>query len=222
MIKKMVLWSAGGILLVALSFFIPAQEGSIWPSVIAGGVASLAYLTALFVHAFRKIDSSGKRKLITGVLLLLVVFSIASAAISYEGTRRQTALLPEIRHTIEKGIAENYVKKHLLTTMRAYYTGDRFDEDTGLGTIFRAKNDSLITEENLLLYNGEDTYKDEEEDLTLRIFVKTIDPDSIVLVAESEYMDGKDQEYENYSGATGKYQVIGTLTKEGVRYERAN
>lgn len=220
--KTMFLWMAGGILIVSLAYFIPAQEGSIWPSIIAGSIASLFYLIALSIYGIRKIDSSGKRKVVTSTLVLLVIFSIASAAISYESTKRQTALLPEIRHTIEKGIAENYVKKHLLATMRAYYTGERFDENASLGSIFRTKYDTLITEDDRLLYAGKDTYKDEEEDIPVKIFVKKTDPDSIILVAESVYMDGRDQEFENYSGVKGKYQVRGTLTKEGIRYERAN
>lgn len=220
--KSMFLWMAGGIILVVLAYFIPAQEGSIWPSVIAGGIASLVYLIVLYFYGMKKIDSCGTRKLVTTVLVLLVIFSIASASFSYVGTKRQTALLPEIRNTIEMGIAENYVKKHLLATMRAFYTGDRFDENADLDTIFRTKYDSLITEENLLLYNGQDTYKDKEEDLPIKIFVKNIDPESVILVAESGYMKGENPEFENYSGATGYFQTKGILTKEGIRYERAN
>ncbi|MGK7369879.1 MAG: hypothetical protein ACNS64_06660 [Candidatus Halalkalibacterium sp. M3_1C_030] len=219
--KTMYLGIAGGILLVALAFFIPAQEGSLWPSLIAGGVASLAYLIALSVYGIRKIESSGKRKLVTAAMVLLVIFSISSASISYENTKRQMALLPQIRTTIETGMVETYIKEYLLKTMRAYYTEDKFGENAGLDEIFRARFDSLITEDGLLLYDGKDTYSKEDE-TKMQIFVHTTKTDSIVLVAESGYMDGLRPEFKNYSGAKGMYQAKGILTKEGIDYERTN
>ncbi len=221
MTKTIYLWIAGGILFVTLAFFIPAQEGSIWPSLIAGGVAALVYLTALSVYGIRKIESSGKRKLVTSTLVLLVIFSIASASISYEGSKRQTELLPEIRTTIETGMAETYIKEYLLKTMRTYYKEGEFGVDSSLGDIFHAKFDSLIAEDRLLLYNGKDTYSEDEE-TQMKIFLHTVKADSVVLVAESAYKDGIESEFENYSGAQGMYQTKGILTKEGIRYERAN
>lgn len=219
--KTFIIWQAAGILFVALAFFIPAQKGSIWPSLIAGGVASLAYLIAFSFYGIRKIESPGKRKLVTTAMVLLVVFSLASASISYEGSKRQTALLPEIRTTIETGMAESYIKKHLLKTMQAYYLEDKVGENSSLDEIFRAKFDSLITEDRLLLYNGKDTYSEDDETI-MKIFVTTVKPDSIVLVAESGYKDGKDPQYTNYSSAKGMYQTMGILTQEGIRYERTN
>ncbi len=222
MIKTMFLWIAGGLLAVALAFFIPAQEGSMWPSLLAGGIASLTYLLALSVYGIRKIESSGKRKLVTTVFILLVIFSIASAGISYEGGKRQTALLPEIRHTIETGIAENHIKQPLLETMRTYYTNGSPGENASLGAIFRSSYDSLITKDNLLRYMGKETYEGEDDPTQLKIYVKTVKPDSVVLVAVSGYMDGENSEFENYSGAKGMYQAVGILTEEGIRYERTN
>lgn len=219
--KTIYLWIIGGLFFVALAFFIPAQEGSIWPSIIAGGIASLIYLIAFSFYGIRKIKSSGKRKLVTTTMILLVVFSLASAGISYEGSKRQTALLPEIRTTIEKGMAESYIKKHLLKTMQAYYTVNKFDGNSSLGEIFRAKFDSLITEDSLLLYEGKDTYSEDDE-TRLKIFVHTVKADSIVLIAESGYKDGKKPEFKNYSGAKGMYQTKGILTEEGIHYERTN
>ena len=219
--KTMYLWIIGGILVVTLAFFIPAQEGSIWPSVISGAIASLIYLAALSWYGIRKIESRPKRKVLTVVLALLVVFSITSAGISYESSKRQTALLPEIRNTIETGIAKNHIKKPLLKTMRTYYAGNKVGESTSLSDIFRTKLDSLITEDSLLLYAGKDTYSDDDE-TTMKIFVTKVKPDSIVLVAESGYEDGKSPEFLNFSGATGYFQTQGILTEEGIRYERTN
>lgn len=219
--KPFLLWLGGGLLIVTAAFFVPAREGSIWPSLIAGGVATLAYLIALSIYGISKIESSAKRKLIITTLFVFVVFSLASASISYEGSKHQTAILPQIRTTIETGIAESYIKKHLLKTMRDYYLEDNLGQNSSLGGIFRAKFDSLITEDRLLLYEGKETYS-EDDQTRLNIFVHTVKPDSIVLITESGYMDGRKTEFENYSGAKGKYQTQGTLTKEGIRYERTN
>ena len=207
--------------MIALAFYLPSHGGSIWPSLISGGIATLAYLMAISFYGIRKIESSGKRKMVTTAMVLLVIFSIASASISYENTKRQMALLPQIRTTIETGIAETYIKKHLLKTMRAYYTEDKFGENTGLDEIFHTRFDSLITEGGLLLYDGKDTYSEEDE-TEMQIFVHTAKTDSIVLVAESGYMDGLKPEFKNYSGAKGMYQTKGILTKEGIDYERTN
>lgn len=207
--------------MVAAAFFILPREGSIWPSLIAGSIASLAYLIAFSWYGIKRIESPANRKLVITTLIALAVFSLASASISYEGSKRQTALLPQIRTTIETGIAESYIKKHLLKTMRAYYTEDTLGEDSTLDQIFLTKFDSLITKESLLLYEGKETYP-EDDPARLKIYVQTVKPDSIVLIAESGYLDGENHLFENYSGSTGMYQTQGILTEEGISYERTN
>lgn len=219
--KTFLIWLAGGLLFVTLAFFIPEQRGSMWPSLVLSGSAAILYLILFAWFWLGKIKSSTKRQVVGWTLAVLLVFSIASAWTSYEGSKRQTALLPEIRTTIDSGIAESYIKKHLLVTMRAHFMEDKIGANSSLGEIFQAKFDSLITKDRLLLYEGKDTYS-EDDKTRMKIFVHTVKNDSIILVAESGYEDGRKSEYVNYSGATGMYQTKGLLTKEGMHYERTN
>lgn len=123
--KKLILWITGGAAVVVGAFFIPEQSGSMWPSVVLSALAAFLYIIIFSVVWLKKIESPVKRKAIGWTLTALVVFSFASAAISYEGSSRQTELLPEIRTTIETSMAEMYIKEPLLKTFRAYHMSRR-------------------------------------------------------------------------------------------------
>ncbi len=213
--KNIFVWIMGGIMVVAGAFFIPEQSGSMWPSVILSSVAAFLYTVVFSFVWLKEIESSVKRKAIGWTLTVLVVFSFASAAISYEGSSRQTDLLPEIRTTIETNIAETYIKEPLLKTLRAYRV-ERESDDISLESLFKSSYDSLITNDGIF------THSDLKDDATLTIYVSQINSDSVSLIAESEYIDGRDPEFQNFSGNAGQYQTKGILTKEGVHYERTN
>lgn len=219
--KTFIIWQAAGILFVALAFFIPEQSGSLWPSVISSGIAGLIYLALFFWFWIGKVKASGKRKAIGWTLAVIVIFSIGSAGISYETTQRQTKLLPEIRTTIETALAEVHVKEALLTTLRDYKSNKSNVADPRFDEHFRNNYDSLLTGEGEFLYEGSNR-TGEEDDKNLKIYLAHSDADSVVLIAESFYMDGDNPAFRNYSGAEGRFQARGILTKEGVRYERAN
>lgn len=213
--KTILLWIIGGVAVVTGAFFIPEQSGSMWPSVILSSIAAVIYIVVFSFVWLKKIESPVKRKAIGWTMTVLVVFSFISAAISYEGSNRQTELLPEIRTTIETSIAEVYIKESLLKTLRAYHLEQESDGIT-LGSIFKSSYDSLITRDSIF------SHSDLEDDATLTIYVSQISSDSVSLIAESEYIDGRDPEFQNFSGNTGQYQSKGILTKKGVHYERTN
>lgn len=74
----------------------------------------------------------------------------------------------------------------------------------------------MITEDSIF------THSNLGDDATLIIYVSQISSDSVSLIAESGYIDGRDPEFQNFSGDTGQFQTVGILTREGVRYERTN
>ena len=213
--KTIYLWMAAGVLWVSGAFFIPEQAGSIWPALLWGSAAAVVYLVVLLVYWLPKIESTSKRRGLGWTLGILLFFSGISAAISYEGTQRQVELLPEIRTTIEKGIAETRIQEPLLKTLRDYHRQEE-GARRSIGNLFRAKYDSLINNDSLFTYGPVDP------DGMQHIYVSHLDKDSVVLVAESSYIDGRNAEFENFSGSSGQFQMRGILTKKGVRYEQAN
>ena len=212
--KKIFWWIAGGIFFTAGAFFIPAQTASIWPSVIWANVAALVYMSVFMWVWLPRVESNVKRRAIAGTLGLLAVFSVASAAISYEGTQRQLDILPEIRRTIDSSIAKHSIQEPLLETLRAYHRGANGKSD--VGNVFVQKFDSLITDDSLFVS------KTVESNELLTIYFAKADADSVILIAESGYIDGKNARYKNFSGAKGRYQTRGILTSKGVYYERTN
>lgn len=198
------------------AFFIPEPSGSMWPSIIWGSVAALCYLTAFSVVWLKEVRSTVKKRAIGAALAILVVFSGISAALSYEGSTRQADLLPHIRSTIEMNVAHNYVKEPLIETLKTYSLEKESSDTASIGQLFLAKYDSLIAEDHFFRYGALNP------DQTLKLFVAEAGEDSIVVIAESRYLEGRQADFQNFSGAKGRYQTEGTLTEQGVRYERTN
>lgn len=219
--KTFLIWLAGGILLVNLAFFIPEQTGSLWPSIILSGSAAVLYLIVFAWFWVGEVNSSSRRQLIGWTIAVLLGFSLVSAGISYQSTDRQFQILDEIRFTIEKGISEVHIKEALLKTLRDYQNLKEENSMRSLGGLFYNNYDSLLTEEGRFLYDGT-TRRGEKYDKNLKIFLAHSSADSVVLVAESFHIEGRDSTYGNLSGAVGKFQTRGVLTDNGVRYERIN
>jgi len=209
--KTLFLWMAGGISLVTGIFFVPEQSGSLWPSVILSSFAAFLYILAFSLVWIKKIQSEQKRKLIGWTLAILVVFSIASASLSYIGSEYQARNLSAIRSTIETNLARIHVREPLTKTLTEYYSEKNKNGDITIGQLFREKYHSLTTTDRIFR-QGE----------MLTVYLAKASSDSVVLVAESAYKDGKESTFKNFSGAEGRYETRGILTAEGVRYERTN
>ena len=219
--KKIFYWMIGGIVLTVIAFFIPDQSGSMWPSVIASatmaflylGISPLLFHTGIFLAVWLpKINSSTKRKAIAGLFTVLFIFSIASAVISYEGSVQQRQMLRDIRKTVENSMAHSLIQESLIKTMAKFDS----NSDQNVGNVFTSRYDSLITEDSLF------TYGSRTEDQTLFLYLAKATADSVVLIGESRYIEGQKEDFKNFSGNKGDFQVQGILTSKGVDYERQN
>jgi len=219
--KTFLIWLAGGLLITTIAFFIPEQTGSLWPSIILSGSTAILYLIFFAWFWIGEVNLSSKRQLIGWTLAVLIGFSISSAGVSYQSTERQVEFLDYIRLTIEKGIAEVHIKESLLKTLRDYQNLKEKESGPSLGDLFHSNYDSLLKEEGQFLYDGT-TKRGEEYDKSMKIFLTHSSADSVVLVAESFHLEGRDSTYKNLSGAAGRLQTQGVLTEKGVRYERVN
>lgn len=212
---KKVYWIVGGAVFVSVVFFIPDSSGSIWNALWLSSGAALLYLLFFSRVWLGKITSPGKKRAVVAVLGALVFFSGLSAYFAYMSGLRTQKRLPEIRQSIEQGVGKLYVERPLLATLRTYY-----HEDTGqnMEEIFREKYDSLLTRENVFQYG----LRGNKDPKAMKIYLAAAEPDSIVLVAESQLVAGNDPSYTNYSGTKGKMELRGILTPKGIHYERQN
>ncbi len=212
--KNITLWMVGGIVLVGGAFFIPEQSGSMWPSVIWSSIAAAVYLLVFAYRWLDEITSGLKRRTIAVMLGVLIVGCGVFAVINYEQSVYQEQLLMQIRNNIEQDVAHIYINKPLHKTFRAYHTSDK--DKPNMGQLFAADYDSLVTNQ------GEFLYADTQDDESLQIYLSKAGPDSVVLIAESKVADARNADFQNFSGASGLWQVRGILTSKGVDYEREN
>lgn len=212
--KKIFYWMTGGVVLTTIAFFIPEQSGSMWPSVIASATVAFLYLGFFSAVWLQEVESSTKRKAIAITFSVLFLFSIASAVISYEGSVRQSETLENIRGQLEGDILYNYMHEPLVKTLSNFYSEE--NSESNIGDIFTARYDSLITED------GEFEFGSKYDNQTLYLYIAENSADSIVVVGESAYLKGGNEDFSNYSGNAGRYQVRGILTPKGINYERQN
>lgn len=213
--KKIIVWISFGVLLTAGAFFIPEQSGSMWPSVMAASVVAFLYVIAFSAIWLPKIQSSKKRKVIAACFTILLVFSAASALISYEDSVRQRENLSEIRSQIENDLVYGFIHKPLVETLGRFYRNN--DAGENIGALFTSRYDSLIGQGGLFRYGNPDS-----DDQTLFLYVSEAKADSVVLIGESSYLEGRNSGFKNFSGNDGRFQVRGILTSKGVDYERQN
>lgn len=212
--KKIIWWIVGGVFLTAIAFFIPEQSGSMWPSMISSSIVILLYLIVFLIFWLPEIESRTKRRAVAVTFAVIIIGSAVSATLSYKSSTNQLKVLPEIRTTIDAALAETFIKKPLLETLRMYHSSENTNRN--IGEIFTTKYDSLITRDSLF------TYGSRSENQTIYMHVDEASSDRVVLIGESSYIDGNDADFDNFSGAAGRYQVRGILTLKGIDYERQN
>lgn len=212
--KKIIWWIVGGVFLTAIAFFIPEQSGSMWPSMISSSIVILLYLIVFLIVWLPKIESRTKRRAVTITFAVIIIGSAVSATLSYKSSANQLKVMPEIRTTIDAALAETFIKKPLLETLRMYHSSENTNRN--IGEIFTTRYDSLITRDSLF------TYGSRSEDQTIYMYVDESSSEHVVLIGESSYIDGNDADFDNFSGAEGRYQVRGILTLKGIDYERQN
>lgn len=212
--KKIFYWMFGGAVLTTVAFLIPEQSGSMWTSVISAGIIAFVYLLFFSGVWIKKINSSTKRKVITTVFIVLFVFSIVSAVISYEGSIRQQETLENIRGQLEADILYNYMHEPLVKTLSDFYSEGNGESE--IRALFTSRYDSLITED------GDFEFGSRNGNQTLYLYIAESNADRVIVIGESTYLKGRNDDFSNYSGHKGRYQVQGILTSKGIDYERQN
>ncbi len=217
---KRIGWILGGMILAAIAFFIPERSGYIWAPVISAvGIAGL-FLLGLVVYIIRNGKSQFDRVFGIGIIVLLAGATIYSGVFNYQKAGWQLDLLMDIRATIEKGISQAQSTEPLLLSLEAYHNQDGSNRKA-IEAVFLERNG-----EKIRTINGFNRFiphdETEEHDSPYLYYAEAVSSDSVVLVAQSMRIPGRDPGFPNYNGANGYMQFKATLTEGGLNYERQN
>jgi xanthosine utilization system XapX-like protein len=193
-------WIVGGGVVFLLIYLLTPSD-NLWPALFFSLFAGLA-ITAIYY--FMTVKSREIPVVATTLLIVLFISAFVVSYTLYERSQFQSELLTEIRSTIEVGIMTSELSTISLEVM---------------------KHEGSFTEAIKELY-GEDTESGVEirpfDDGTFRVVVTEIGEDVVVLSAISDWVRGRDADFQNLDGESGKVQTMITINQAGAFYERQN
>ena len=212
-VSILLLWLVGGIILVSIAFLIPPRSTELWPQFYAGGIAAIIYLIALFIYAVRK-PVSTRARVIAIVCFVITLGALVFSSIQMDKNANwQKDKLMQIRCIIGRGIIMHKIPQPLLKTLQVFHQQGSIKKET-LAQVFQQLYDNASV--------GSNINKPEYEGDTLKIFVKILEPDRVVLVSQETYVKGRNPQFNNYNGQKGMIQEKCILTSKGIKYESEN
>lgn len=208
---RKIIWIAGGIVIIAILLFIPDSSGELWLPVWLSSAAALLYLVLFSWNWLMRIESKRKRTGLGILLGALVLFTTIYAFTAYKSSQRAKVWMPESHLQFVVQEARLSLTQPLLTALRSYYQSG---EEQSLNSLFISNYDSLL--------NGNNQNRRIFSSPSLDVYLAVSEPDSIVIIGESESTEGLNQDFQNHTGLTGKFQARGILTPNGIEYERQN
>ena len=114
---------------------------------------------------------------------------------------------------IERGVMRHYTPSPLLKTLQAFHQQGAAKKEN-LQQLFQRLNDHATVRSNIHtpVYDRD----------SLKIFVQTLKPDTIILVSQEVQGRGKNPRFKNYNGLEGMIQEKCILTSKGIVYESEN
>ncbi|MDR8391322.1 hypothetical protein NC796_09250 [Aliifodinibius sp. S!AR15-10] len=213
-------WIFGVTVLTIIAFYIPGQAGYLWsPITCAMGIVGL-YFTGLVIYILKMGRSTVDRDVGIGALALLGALTIYSGLFNYDMAEWQHQNLMDIRKTIDKGVSLAHTQEPLLHSLSRFHKQGNKSDST-VTQIFRARYGGQIETINGEMRFVPKQLADVHEESPL-FFLKEIGRDSVIIIAQSLQVRGRDPSFQNYDGGKGKMQYRAILTEGGVNYEREN
>jgi hypothetical protein len=208
-----IIWLLSGIAVVSLAFFIPPNSPELWPSLNMAAIPIVLYLLALGLYTLRS-PITLKARIIAWVSILLVG---AAMGFSWTGMEDQSHWqhnqLLKIHSVITRGILLSTVPPYELNALQEYHKQGSKKKES-LGQIFQRQNNGAST--------GTNIYKAEIPMDSTSIVIKSLADNEVVLLGLHAYSKGRNPEFKNYNGKTGRVQERYTLTEKGIVYESEN
>ncbi|MFH0991417.1 MAG: hypothetical protein V1799_15525 [bacterium] len=214
-------WLVVGVVLVSIAFFIPPESTELWPGLNLAMQVAAIYLLILLTYILRE----PIRKLHRSVMWLIFLFVLgATFYLSYrfeEKSKWHGQQLHRILGVIKDGIRTAEAPKILLNTLEAYHR-KQMKQQKNLAETFKTLYPKAEVGGNLFISDYFPGYFWGHNENPLRIFLHSLEPGTIVLIAMDKFQEGKDPLFKNYDGKSGRSQCRYTLTEKGITYVTEN
>ncbi len=212
-VAVMLSFVVAGVILVTGSFLIPGNSTELWPALISGAIAAAVYLITMFIYVTRKPIRPRTRALTILIALLAMGSSVLSVIWLKDQTDWQARNYLAGRARMGQSVVEAEASDCLLKTLQQFYEQKGLKKKT-LSQVFQNQYTGVVQGSNI-----HTAHYDED---SLRIYVGTLDPDRLVLIALDPVVKGRNAQFENYGGRHGLAQYRFTLTPKGIDYGSDN
>ncbi len=202
-------------IVASVFFLIPLYFERPWLGVLMALIVAVAYMVNLNEWAKKEVESGASKKVIGSILGIMILVQVAFFINDFRKKDFQLTLLLEIREKIERGIILAEVQRSFIPVLENYYSRNEEDSIEEIAREFLG--DKFQDDGTMLAVIG----KQEDDEFT-RYYRFDKPSDAFVITTVGSVAPGFDPLFENRNGETGKIQVVATLTKEGIVYERQN
>ncbi len=212
-VSLMLLWITAGVGVVSISYLIPRISTEYWPALNAAGIAAGAYFLVLVAYIIRSLLER-RFQIIVGIMSFLVFLSTAvSWTITQEHSEWSKHTIMRVRGTIGRNIMSFEMQKHLLPALEQYHL-QKSEKRMSIGKVFQTLHPNGTTGSNI----HEKRYEGDE----LRVFIRSMTSDKVVLVSQESYVPGRNPNFQNHDGRKGMVQETFVLTEKGITHVSEN
>jgi hypothetical protein len=216
----------GGIGVAVLGFFISLYFQKIWLGLFIALLVGVIFLGRLVSLSKKEFDSRNSYLIMYGIVALIILFNAIAFAHDYGIRNFQPELLLDIRKTIDRGIAKAEIEAEMIYVLGQYHQQER----ESVVETYRDLNPERLGEDGIFIsdFDQEVARKQEldkeftDDDNTNYYYEIDEEADELKVIVVTEVSLGEDPEFENYDGQTGQFEMMFTLSEEGVDYEVRN
>ena len=215
----------GAIVLATIGFLVLLYIQKIWFGLFFAELVGIVYVIRLLVMNKKLFESIRAYRITFGLVLIVILVNSVWSIDQYNRRDFQKNLLLDIRKTIGKGVAKADVQKDLTYILGQYH----LNKKTSIIESARELIPEKLGENGVYISNADLTNMKEKgnidwdgNDDTNYFYETDEDQDQLKVIVISEIALGELADYQNYDGQIGKYEMVFTLNKQGVKYEVLN
>jgi|AntRauTorcE11897_2_1112592.scaffolds.fasta_scaffold00005_123 hypothetical protein len=209
----------GAIVAGSVAYLVPLYYQNIWLGLFLLLLVAVVYLGSLVRFANLKLKTKSSKWIVSSFALVLMIFQVFAFAHYYGRKDFQKDLLLEIRKVIDTGVTQTDVHSDLIYVLGQHHKNKRDSViETARDLIPEKLGDNGVYISDFDLDN-KDSEKDDE---TNYFYTADEEEDELIVIVVTEVSLGENPEFENYDGQRGRFEMVYTLSEEGVDYEVRN
>lgn len=216
----------GAVFTASLGFFIPLYFQMIWLGLFITLFVGAIFLGRMVSLSKDNFESITSYRVIYGFVFLIILFNTIAFAHDYGIRDFQSEILMDIRKTIDQGIAKAEVEEELIYVLGQYHQQGK----ESIIETYRELNPGRLGEDGVFIsdFDKEVARKQEldkefsDDDNTNYYYEIDENSDELKVIVVTDVSHGDDPEYENYDGQKGRFEMMFTLSDDGVEYEVRN